>query len=44
MPAVLSRTGCPRQVSDNGTHMAPCPASLQEQAGGPVADQEPLGR
>ena len=43
-PAALSRTGRPRQVSDNGTQAAPRPASLQEQTGGPVADQEPLGR
>lgn len=42
--AVLSRTGRPRQVSSNGTHAALHLASLQEQADGPVTDQEPLGR
>lgn len=42
--AVLSCTGRPRQVSNNGTRAPPRLASLQEQADGPVAEEEPLGR
>lgn len=41
--AVLSCTS-PWQVSDNGTNTAPCPASLEEQAGAPVTKEGPLGR